>query len=210
LSEPAPLTPKEFKEAMDNGGVVVDTSLPSAYGGAHIKGVYSIWMEGLPAFAGWLLPYDKPILLVLEDRSHLETTVCYLRRLGYDRITGYLKGGIESWINAGFEFESISLLSVHQLKARMQSGMDMTVLDVRGQDEWNRGHIPGSLNIYVGHLEKRLSEIPRDKPVAVLCSVGHRAGIAASVLLRAGYSDVYNVLGSVTAWKHAGYLLTAE
>jgi hydroxyacylglutathione hydrolase len=208
LPEPAPLTPREFKQDVDNGGLIVDTSWPSAYGGAHIKAAYNIWMEGLPSFAGWFLPYDKPLLLVLEDSSHLEATVCYLRRLGYDRITGYLKGGIEGWINAGFEFESISLLSVHQLKARMQSGRDMTVLDVRGQDEWKQGHIPGSINIYVGHLEKRLSEIPRDKPIAVLCSVGHRAGIAASILLRAGYSDVSIVLGSVTAWKHAGYLLT--
>jgi len=76
--------------------------------------------------------------------------------------------------------------------------------------EWDSGHIQGSLHIYVGHVESRVSEIPRDKAVAVLCSVGHRAGIAASVLLRNGFPEVCNVLGSVTAWRHAGFPLVTD
>ena len=69
LPLPAPLTPIEFKEEMDRGAIIVDTSAPAAFGGAHIKGAYSIWLEGLPVFAGWVLPYDKPILLVLEEQG---------------------------------------------------------------------------------------------------------------------------------------------
>lgn len=209
LPIPAPLTAAEFKRAIENGAEVVDTSLPSAFGGAHIKGSISIWLDGLPVFAGWMLPYDKPILLVLEDQSHLEKAVRYLMRVGYDQIAGFLKDGIEGWYNAGFPTESLPLLSVHQLKEKLDKGEKLTVLDARGEEEWNSGHIEGSLNIYVGHIEQRLEDIPRDKPVAVICSVGHRAGIAASVLLRAGFSQVSNVLGSVTAWRHAGFPLTS-
>ncbi len=210
LPIPSPLTPSEFNNEIEKGAIVVDTSLPSAFGGAHIKGSYSIWLEGLPSFAGWMLPYDKPILLVLEDQSHLEKAVPYLIRVGYDRIIGFLKDGIEGWYDAGFPTESLPLLSVHQLKEKLDKGENLVVLDARDQEEWNSGHIQGSLHIYVGHVEQRLSEIPRDKPIAVLCSVGHRAGIAASVLLRAGFPKVYNVLGSVTAWRHAGFPLTTE
>ncbi len=60
---------------MEKGAVVVDTNEPAAFGGAHIKGAYSIRLEGLPVFAGWVLSYDKPILLVLENQCHLESAV---------------------------------------------------------------------------------------------------------------------------------------
>jgi hydroxyacylglutathione hydrolase len=210
LPLPSPLAPGEFEKEMENGAVVVDTSLPAAFGGAHIKGSFSIWLGGLPSFAGWLLPYDKPVLLVLEDQSHLDTAVRYLIRVGYDNILGFLKNGIEGWYDAGYPTESLPLLSVHQLKEKLDREEDLVVLDARDQEEWNSGHIRGAMHIYVGHVQERLSEIPADKPIAVLCSVGHRAGIAASVLLQAGFPRVHNVLGSVTAWRHAGFPLTTE
>jgi hydroxyacylglutathione hydrolase len=207
---PAPLTSDEFRDEMEKGAIVVDTSEPAAFGGAHIKGAYSIWLEGLPIFAGWVLPYDKPILLVLEDQNHLERAVRYLIRVGYDQITGYLKGGTEGWYNAGFPTESLPLLSVHQLKAKLDRGDELSVLDTRDQDEWKSGHIKEALHIYVGHLEQRLKEVPIDKPMAVICNVGHRAGLGTSILLRAGYKDVYNVLGSVKAWVAAGFPITTD
>jgi hydroxyacylglutathione hydrolase len=210
LPVPAPLTPAEFKREMENGAIVVDTSEPAAFGGAHISGAYSIWLDGISSFAGWFLPYDRPVLLVLEDPGHLEKAVRYFIRVGYDNIRGFLKDGTEGWYNAGFLTESLPLLSVHELKKRIDRGEDLVVLDTRGQEEWDSGHIRSSVHVYVGHVEQRLAEIPRDKPVAVLCSVGHRAGIAASVLLRSGYQRVFTVLGSVTAWRNAGYPLTTE
>jgi len=207
---PSPLTPAEFMEEMARGAVVVDASEPAAFGGAHIKGAYSVWLEGLPIFGGWVLSYDKPILLVLEDEAHLEKAVRYLVRAGYDRVTGYLKGGTEGWYNAGLPVESLPLLSVHQLKEKLDQGQELLVLDTRGQEEWEAGHIKGALHIYVGYLEKRLDEVPGDRPIAVICNVGHRAGLGASILLRNGYRDVYNVLGSVKAWVAAGYPVTTD
>ncbi|OGN97313.1 MAG: MBL fold metallo-hydrolase [Chloroflexi bacterium RBG_13_51_36] len=210
LPLPSPLTPAEFKQEIDKGAVVVDTSEPAAFGGAHIKGAYSIWLEGLPIFGGWVLPYDKPILLVLEDQSHLERAVRYLIRAGYDQIVGYLRHGTEGWYNAGFPTESLPLLSVHQLKSRLDRREELVVLDTRGQDEWESGHIAGALHIYVGYLEQRLAEVPKGKPIAVICNVGHRAGLGASILLRAGCPSVHNVLGSVKAWIAAGFPVTTD
>lgn len=201
---PAPLTPAEFRQEMDKGAIVVDTSEPVAFGGAHIKNSYSIWMGGLPVFGGWVLSYETPILLVLEDQTHLDSAVRYMLRAGYDRITGFLKDGIEGWYDAGFPIEHLPLLSVHQLKTMLDQHEDLLVLDVRGQEEWELGHIAGASHIYVGHLESRLTEVPRDRPVAVICTVGRRASLGASILLRAGYPRVHNVLGSMKAWNAAG------
>jgi len=205
LPLPAPLSPADFKREMERGAVVVDTSYPAAFGGAHIKGSYSIWLEGLPIFAGWVLSYDKPILLILDDQHHLEKAVRYLIRSGYDWIVGYLKGGVEGWYNAGFPVEHLRVLTVHELKAKLDRGEELTILDDRSEREWNEGHIKGALHIYVGHIKERMADIPKDRPVAILCNMGHRAGLGASVLLREGCREVYNVLGGMTAWKAAGY-----
>ncbi|UCD96400.1 MAG: MBL fold metallo-hydrolase [Candidatus Bathyarchaeota archaeon] len=207
LPNPPPLSPEAFKRQMELGAIVVDTRPPPAFGGAHIKHSYSVWLDGLPAFAGWILPYDKPILLILDDQSHLEQAVRYLIRLGFDDVSGYLRGGLEAWYNAALPMDHLGLLTVHELKQRLDRGDNLVVLDVRGADEWAEGHLEGALHIYVGHLATRVSEIPPDCPVAVICNVGHRASLGASILRQAGYSEVYTVLGSVTAWKNAGYTL---
>ena len=205
LPWPPPLKPREFLTEMEKGAIVVDASDPAAFGGVHIKGSYSLWLEGLPNFAGWLLPYDKQVLLVLEAPSHLDRAVRYLFRAGYERITGYLKGGIEAWYSSGLPVESMNLISVHQLKRALEQGEEMLILDVRGDEEWESGHLPGAKHIFVGHLEQRLSEVPKGKPVVAYCESGHRSGIAASILLRTGYPRVSNVPGSITAWKAAGF-----
>jgi len=210
LPTPAPLTPQGFRQEMERGGVVVDTSAPPAYGGAHIPGSYSIWLEGLPVFAGWVLSYDQPILLVLDDQHHLEKAVRYLVRAGYDNIAGYLKAGIEAWYNAGYSTEHLYVLTVRELKAKLDRGEELTIVDDRGQDEWDSGHIRGAKHIYVGDIPDRMGDIPIDKPVALICTTGNRATLGASILLRQGCHTVYSVLGSMMAWKAAGYSVTAN
>ena len=205
VSPPGPLTANEFRKLADEGALIIDTREPPAFGGSHIAGAYSIWMEGIPSFAGWLVPYDKPILLLLEYPSLVDEARSYLARLGYDNIAGYLKGGFETWYNSGLPVENLALLSVQHLKDMLTSSQVPRVLDVRDDDEWKSGHVPGAESIYVGHLEERVSEVPFGMPVAVFCSVGHRAGIGASILQRKGHPSVYNVLGGFQAWKAAGY-----
>ncbi|MBE0481156.1 MAG: MBL fold metallo-hydrolase [Dehalococcoidia bacterium] len=210
LPIPVPLTAREFKSEIEKGAVVVDTSSPTSFVAAHIKDSFSIWLGGLALFAGWFLPYDRPILLILEDQHELETAVRYLVRVGYDRVSGYLKGGIEGWYNMGFPTECMQVIDVHDLKAMIDRGEDMIVLDDRKDDEWNSGHIEGAMHVYVGHIPERMAEIPREKPVAMVCSTGRRAGMGGSILLREGFREVYNVLGSMTAWRAAGYPVSME
>ena len=146
----------------------------------------------------------------MEEQCYLDRAVRYLIRGGYDHIIGYLKGGIEGWYNVGFTTEHLHLLTVHELKAKINSGEKLTILDDRGEDEWNDGHIKGALHMYVGRIRERMAEIPNDKPAVMICNVGHRAGLGASILLREGCQEVYSVLGSMKAWKAAGYPVTTE
>ncbi len=62
----------------------------------------------------------------------------------------------------------------------------------------------------VEYLEERLAEIPKGKPIAVICNMGHRAGLGARILLRAGYPSVYKALGNVKAWIATGFPVTTD
>lgn len=205
LPVPELLFPKEFVKEMEKGAMVVDTRMPHSFGGAHIKGSYGIWLKGLPYYAGWVLPYDKPILLVLEEKDQLEAAVSYLVRIGYDSIAGFLNGGISSWYMKALPVESLNLISVQSLKDKIEKNEEMVILDVRRDEEWEKGHIEGARHVYVGHLEENLDKVPRNSPIIVYCDSSRRSNIAASILKKKGYDMVYNVLGSMTAWKNAGY-----
>ncbi|WP_424357030.1 rhodanese-like domain-containing protein [Methanocella sp. MCL-LM] len=196
---------KEFKNAMDKDGtVLVDTRLPQAFGGGHIPGSYSIWLDGMALFPGWLFKPHTEIVLLPYRNEDAYTADRYLCRIGYDNVTGFLCGGFEKWQNAGLPIEYTGEVSADKLKAMIDSG-EVLLLDVREPREWQEGTVPGAKMLYVGDLEQKLDEVPRDKPVASMCSVGHRGSTGASILKRAGFKDVYNVLGGFTAWKQKKY-----
>ena len=98
---PAPLSPFEFA-SLSQGAVVLDTRGDLGFGSAHVPGALSIWSERLSRYAGWFLPYDRPILLVTEA-GELDQVVRQLMRLGFDQLAGCLPGGMSAWHTAGYE-----------------------------------------------------------------------------------------------------------
>lgn len=150
-----------------------------------------------------MLPYGRPILLVVEQPSQVEEVVTHLLRVGFDDVQGYMEGGMDAWETAGLPLVTLSTLSVHDLKQRLDQKEKLTVLDVRTESEWNAGHIDGAIHIHGGKLQEHFGDVPCDKPVAVVCGSGYRASIAASFLQRNGYEDVSNVVGGMSAWKAA-------
>jgi rhodanese-related sulfurtransferase len=79
------------------------------------------------------------------------------------------------------------------------------VIDVRQANEYESGHVPGSVHITAGSLPDRLDELPRDHPIVTICAAGLRAGVAASVLRSAGFEDVAWVAQGVPAWRAQGH-----
>ncbi|MDD1743711.1 MAG: rhodanese-like domain-containing protein, partial [Methanomassiliicoccales archaeon] len=165
----------------------------------------SIWIAGLASYTGWLLPYDRPILLVLDDPVHIDNVVRTLVRIGYDNIAGYLWGGIVQWCHDNMPFRSLRTASVHELKAWLDANDSMMILDPRPSHEWAKVHLQEAKHIFVGELEDNLAQVPRDRLIASMCSVGYRGGMAAAILERNGYDNLVNILGGVSAWTAAGY-----
>lgn len=201
------IPPKEFKNKIDQDAILLDVRSPAAFGGAHIAGSYSIPINIL-SFAGWFMPYNKPILIIMNNIGDLEAVSRSLTSIGYDNVVGYLQNGLESWYAIGYPIQSLGLIGAPQLKSWLDSGKKCFLLDVRSRDEFEEGHIESAKNIYVGHLQEHIREIPSNLPIIVVCESGNRASIGASILLRNGYKQVYNFLGAMTAWKRLEYPLS--
>jgi hydroxyacylglutathione hydrolase len=206
IPNPHALTPSEFEKAAETA-YIIDTRSPVAFGGAHIKDSFSLPPSRL-SNVGWVADYHKPILLVVEDLEALDFAVRNLLRLGLDKIAGYLSGDIESWYKQGLPIAKTGLISVHELKNMIDSKQKIAILDVRRENEWNEGHIKGATRIYLGHLPEQLDKLPRDVPIIVVCKTGNRSSFGTSILLRAGFDKVYNVLGGTDAWAKTGFRLT--
>jgi hydroxyacylglutathione hydrolase len=182
--------------------IVLDVRPKEAFAAAHIPGALSIAMSPqLPTWAGWVLPDDKPMVLVGQTQSDIDEARLHLIRVGFDRIEGFLQGGMDAWQNAGFPIEQLETISVHELGRRLGSASPPFVLDVRTDGEWNAGHIDGATHIQAGMVANHLNELPRDRDIAVICGSGYRSTIAASVLMKHGIKNVISVLGGMTAWQ---------
>jgi hydroxyacylglutathione hydrolase len=200
LPVPVPLSPDEFfKEKKDK--VVLDSRIETDFAGSHVPGSISIWEGGIPNFAGWFLPYNKPILLVNKTDDPL-SVVRLLIRIGYDNIVGYLSGGMLSWNISGRESASIETIKVQDLCRLLDNEEDIVILDVRGREEIKaKGEIPDALNVPVTQLYGRMAEVPKDKPVCVFCGSGLRSMMAASLLKKEGWSNLRVALGGLAGWN---------
>lgn len=204
LAEPSALGAGEFDQHRGAGAPVLDTRTPEAFGGAHIPGALNVGLG--PAFATWagtVLPGDARVLLMLDRPEDLWEATWQLLRIGYPPPLGWLAGGMSAWRTTARPVETTPQITVHELRERIRSE-GVRVLDVRQPAEWAAGHVPGASYITGAELPGRLDEVPRHRPVAVICGSGYRSSVAASLLARHGHTGVLNVTGGMTAWEQAG------
>jgi hydroxyacylglutathione hydrolase len=200
-----PLGISQFHDLMRSGVQILDIRSPTSFAAGHIPGSLSIWREGIPAFAGWFLSYEKPIILVDDFNIGFDPIFRQLVRLGYDNVTGYLAGGIPAWFRGAQEIATIQTCSVQQLRARLENETPF-ILDVRDVKNYRSvGRIRGAHHSYVGELPHHLGEIPKNEPLVVCCDSGYKGSLAASLLAQEGFHDITNVLGGMQAWTRAGF-----
>ncbi|MGC9779827.1 MAG: MBL fold metallo-hydrolase [Candidatus Heimdallarchaeota archaeon] len=201
--QPKALTIDEVKNFMQEGAQIIDVREPESYAGGHIPNTISIWKNGLPTYALWFLNYNDPIVLIKSTHQDVDQSVRYLIRLGFDKIVGYLRG-FRNWYMKGEKYEETLVWSVHDLKEHLDD--DLYVLDVRtNHNVEENGKIKGSHNVFLGNLPEKISEIPKDKKIAVYCDSGFKTFSGVSYLLKNKFKDVIGVFGSMSAWKNAGY-----
>jgi rhodanese-related sulfurtransferase len=92
-------------------------------------------------------------------------------------------------------------LSVEEAKQMIDSG-DVTVLDVRTEEEYEQGHIADSMLIPLNELDSRLNELDQNQPYIVVCRTGSRSSQAADILRGSGFTDVFNLQSGISAWSY--------
>jgi hydroxyacylglutathione hydrolase len=196
----------EFEEEAQNPLVLtVDTRLPYAFAGSHIPNSLSIWLGGTSVYPGWLMDTKQYIVFVHERPTDIDTVAPRLGRLGFDNMCGYLCGGMNQWQEEGKPYNSYGTTPVFELKDKLAKGI-VRLLDVREANEWREDNVvEGAELIHFPDLPEKADSLLKDKPWVVTCSVGNRASIACSILERAGFKNLSNALGGMTAWYNLGY-----
>ncbi len=202
------LSPAEFnKELNSQNYVVLDSRCYHAFASQHIHGAWHLDLNGnFPTFAGWVIPTDKDILLVAEDYQKALEANTWARRVGMDRIVGYLDGGMVAWAVEGRRTSHIGMISAEELHDMINEKQNFVLLDVRAPLEFAESQIEGAVNIPVADLRTRYNELDPDQTTVIICSSGNRSSLGASILKQHGFKDVINLAGGMTGYSAAGYV----
>ena len=217
-----PLSLAALVDLASGGAQLLDVRDPAYFEAGHLAGSINIGLGGQYAtWSGTVLDRERPIVIIAEPGREYEAAM-RLGRIGFDRVAGYLEGGMQS-IAAAREApdspalteavadsgEASKLLAVTERVSpealEEELGQDSAsrplVLDVRAPREWSSDHMEGSVNLPLNHLTERLEELPRTRRVVVHCASGYRSSIAASILKQRGFIDVADLAGGFNAWK---------
>ena len=197
---PARLSVAKFKEALAGNYQIVDTRDKLSFAGGHISGSLNIQdNNSFSNWAGWMLNYDKPIILIARERR-VDALNRALIRIGIDNLEGYVSD-IDKLEASGLNLEILNQISVDELNADIS---EYKIVDVRSYTEFDISHIPGAVNIHTGYLENKLNKISDEEKLVVYCTSGDRSAIGASFLLKLGRRNIYNLSGGINAWIQAG------
>lgn len=185
---PAGLTASRTRRLLDDGAWVLDVRPVASFAAGHIPGSVSIPLR--PVFAswlGWLIPPNRPLIIVREATQDIDEIMWQAAKIGYDTIIGELAGGVGAWQAAGERLDALPLADPAASGGRL-------VLDVRQRAEYAVGHVPGAVNVELGELTTVAADLPA-RPMLVMCGHGERAMSAASLLARAGHRDLTVLAG---------------
>lgn len=214
---PPKLPPSSVHALMKEKAMVIDLRTATAYAESHVPGTINIpYSKSFSTWAGWLIPTDSAITLIVDAGpdglapDNLTHAVRDLAIVGLDRVTGWMdQQALSAWVANGHALGQVEQLSATDFGAELASASNAvpaSLIDVRNDDEWSQGHIPGATHIPLGHLLEAIAaqRLASDAPIVVQCQAGARSSIAASVLQREGFTNVRNLVGGFTAWVNSG------
>jgi glyoxylase-like metal-dependent hydrolase (beta-lactamase superfamily II)/3-mercaptopyruvate sulfurtransferase SseA len=206
MERPVPIPPNRFAGLLnENDAELLDVRGYPGFSGVHIPGSWNIDLAGnFATQAGWILPPQKEIFLVVEDEWQADTAALQLRRVGFDRIAGFLDGGMLPWGMLGLPIARVPVVTAGEAHVLVSSGQAI-LLDVRSTEEWQAAHAEQSIHIPWHDLRMRHTELDPARQYAVMCKGGQRASIAASILMIHGFSRVLNLAGGYDAYRRAGF-----
>jgi hydroxyacylglutathione hydrolase len=158
------------------------------------------------------VPYGVDFYVIVDSAAGaVDTVVRDLAMIGLDRVAGCCDADVvEEWTaSSGRAPGTVPQLEAGDLAQSLRHG-GVTLVDVRSDTEWTSGHVSGALHIPLGHLLDRLDEVPKTKPVVLMCHSGGRSSVGASLLLAHGFDRANNLTGGISAWVGQGLPVATE
>jgi glyoxylase-like metal-dependent hydrolase (beta-lactamase superfamily II)/rhodanese-related sulfurtransferase len=206
--EVMPLAPRQVELKRSEGALIVDVRTDLQFDEAHIPGSVAITAlhAGFGTKLAWVADRDEEIVLVGRDDEEGRRAARLATAVGIRKLGGFLGGGMTAWRAEDREAARIERLRADALHARAEEDSELQILDVRELDEWERGHIPGSIHVPYHDIHSMPDDIDPERPVAVICASGQRSAVAASLIARFGGEQVVHVVeGGVGTWERAGH-----
>ncbi len=207
-----PLTIAAFKKLMNEEVLVLDTRHADIFTQGFIPGSIFIGLEGRFAeWAGSLLPFEKPMILVTEPGME-EETVIRLSRVGFDKMLGYLNGSFDAWQAAGEKVDLIINIEADELAMDLPHDPNLVVVDVRREAEYADGHVKGAQNIPLNEMTDvvTIANFEDNQNLYIHCAGGYRSVIASSLIKRQGVHNLRNVLGGWGKIKEEKSIITEK
>ena len=194
------------KKAQDENIILLDTRKATVFTQGFVPGSVSIGLEGRFAeWAGSLLPFDRPLLLITEPEQERETIV-RLARVGFDKFEGHLAGGFEAWLAAGLPIDMIIDVEADELAMDIPFDPNLVIVDVRKVPEYADGHVKQAINIPLETLmdPASMANLDEHHNIYVHCAGGYRSVIASSLIKRQGIHNLRNIAGGWGSIKELG------
>ncbi len=196
------LSPEAFEAAAnETQALILDTRSPETFAKSFIPNSINIGIDG--SFAPWvgtMIPDIRQEILLVTDEGREEEVVTRLARVGYDFAIGHLEGGMDAWISAGKETNSIESITANELAERMKKG-SIDLLDVRKKSEYESEHIEGIENMPLDYINQNMASLDPAKNYHIHCAGGYRSMIFGSILKSRGFDHVVNIQGGFSAIK---------
>ncbi len=194
------LSPEEVKKEIINGALILDTRNPESFEKGFIKGAINIGLNGTYAvWIGTLVDITQPLVFVTEEGKEHES-ILRAARVGYENVKGYLKDGINAWVNSGNSIDKIKSITPKEFASQIKSGKE-NILDVRRPGEFDSSHVKNAKHLELASFPKNLNSLDKNKTYLIYCASGNRSVTAASILKAKGFEKVMNVYGGINKIK---------
>jgi hydroxyacylglutathione hydrolase len=194
------LSANEFEVAAENtDALILDTRNNIEFYKGFVPQSINIGLNG--DFAPWvgalIIDVKQPLLLVTEVGLE-EETVTRLSRVGFDNVVGHLKGGFNTWLDAGKEVDTVDRITTTEFEKDFELGKDKLV-DLRKESEYAAEHVEDAYNRPLNYINDWIKDVNPNEHFYIHCAGGYRSMIAASILQARGYRNFTEIEGGFKA-----------
>ena len=206
-----PIDAETFKEMSEQPDIlVIDTRSKDEYTEeGTVPGAWYIGLDG--SFAPWVGALVKNInqkIIFIAEGGREHEVVTRFSRVGYDNTLGFLRGGIHSWLAAGFEVDKVNSISAVQFANEFKVGNIKHALDVRKESEYLSEHVVGVENFPLDFIHDNFAQIKSNESYVLHCKSGYRSLVAASIFMANGVKNITDVRGGFNDIKDTDVILT--